>query len=258
MITNKMLWPVLGLLIAMTAIFSCVYADNPDCCNGSSSQAQTGKKCDEDCTKTVDECSQSISASDQAKVMKTMSYYCSAYQACSVDRDLRGATAAELEEYKKEKALDGKTFTDRIAPDFRAAGSDGSVVSLSAFRGKPVALVFLAVHCNHSKDTLPILSELKKEYEPQGIVILPVYVHDGAVEDIKQFADSLKLDFPLLVVGKEISKAYKNRMVPTTLLIDSSGHIVRQFVGFKKQSVLASAFAQLLQTNEPKQTSTGR
>jgi peroxiredoxin len=151
---------------------------------------------------------------------------------------------------KKTKALDGKTFTDRMSPDFEAVSTNGQKISLSEFRGKPVAIVFLAVHCNHSQDTLPILSSLKKEYEPQGLSILPVYVHSGTVEDIKHFAESAKVDFPLLFVTKEISNRFANRMVPTTFLIDRTGHIVRQFVGFKKQAILKDAFSKLIAENQ--------
>ena len=46
------------------------------------------------------------------------------------------------------------------------------------------------------------------------------------------FTASLKLDFPLLVVGKETSNAFESRMVPTTFLIDGNGHILREFVRF--------------------------
>jgi len=43
---------------------------------------------------------------------------CAAFSACSVDRNLNGATGAELERYKKEKAEDGRTYTGFQASRF--------------------------------------------------------------------------------------------------------------------------------------------
>ena len=53
---------------------------------------------------------------------------------------------------------------------------DEESVSLSEYRGRPVVLVTLAVHCRHSYDTLPIIESLKREYEPR-VAVLPVYVN---------------------------------------------------------------------------------
>ena len=74
---------------------------------------------------------------------------------------------------------------------------DEESVSLSEYRGRPVVLVTLAVHCRHSYDTLPIIESLKREYEPR-VAVLPVYVNVTA-EDVLASTESLGLDFPLLV-----------------------------------------------------------
>lgn len=172
---------------------------------------------------------------------------CAKFSACSVDRDLSGATGEELTRYAQEKSLDGETFKDWHAPDFMLPTTAGHRVRLSEQRGKPVVLVFLSGHCNHSHDTLPILAELKAKYGSQGLVILPVFINSGSAEDINSWLAEMNLNYDLLVSeGKEISKTYDSRMVPSTFLIDPDGRIVKKFVGFKEKDVLDQAFGELV------------
>ena len=172
---------------------------------------------------------------------------CSKYSACSVDRNLMNATGDELKRYEEEVALDGSSFSDRIAPDFTLPATNGEQMSLSEHRGKNVAVVFLSAHCYHSLDTLPILAQLKQKYDDRGLEILPIFINSGGVEDVKSRAWELDVEYPLLVSeGKEISEAYDSRMVPSTFLIDEQGRLVKQLVGFKDEAVLDQAFGELV------------
>ncbi len=172
---------------------------------------------------------------------------CVKFSACSVEYDLSNATGEDLERYELEKSQDGATFADWRAPDFTLPTTAGHRVRLSAHRGKPVALVFLSGHCNHSHDTLPILAELKTKYESRGLVLLPVFVNSGSVEDLNSWTPELNLGYDLLVSeDKAISKAYDSRMVPSTFLIDREGRITKKFVGYKDKSTLDRAFGELV------------
>ncbi|NNK48791.1 MAG: TlpA family protein disulfide reductase [Gemmatimonadetes bacterium] len=171
---------------------------------------------------------------------------CSKYNACSVDRNLMNAAGEELERYKAEVALDGTTFSDQVAPDFTLPDTEGRQVSLSQYRGKNVAVVFLSAHCYHSLDTLPILAELRQKYE-RDLTILPVFINSGDVEDVASRAWELDVEYPLVVSeGKEISNTYDSRMVPSTFLIDEQGNLIRKFVGFKDKATLDEAFGELI------------
>ncbi|MCI0694841.1 TlpA family protein disulfide reductase [candidate division KSB1 bacterium] len=172
---------------------------------------------------------------------------CVKFSACSVEHDLSNATGEELKRYELEKSQDGATFADWRAPDFTLPTTAGYRVRLSELRGKPVALVFLSGHCNHSHDTLPILAELNAKYESQGLTILPVFVNSGSVEDIKSWTSELNLGYDLMVSeSKDISQAYDSRMVPSTFLIDREGRITKKFVGYKDKSTLDQAFGELI------------
>ncbi len=135
------------------------------------------------------------------------------------------------------------TFTDWNAPDFTLKNTAGEQITLSKYRGKPVALILLAVHCSHSMDTLPIISKLKKKYEPKGLVILAVYVNASSAKSLKTWTADLKLDYPLIAApDKKLAEKYKTWLTPTTFLIDREGKITKKFVGYKDIVNLDKAF----------------
>jgi len=173
---------------------------------------------------------------------------CSKFSACSVDRDLSGASGEELQRYSFEKSQDGETFTHWIAPNFTLPTTEGRNISLSDYHGKPVVLVFLSGHCSHSFDTLPILNDLHEKYATTDLEILPVYVNSGSVEDILSWSAEMNLNLPFIVSeAKTVSEAYRSRMVPSTFFIDRSGQVTKKLVGYKEKKILDIAMTQLLQ-----------
>ena len=177
--------------------------------------------------------------------------HCARFSACSIDRDLSGADGAELARYEREKAEDGKVYENLAAPDFSLPSTTGETISLSDYRGRPVAVAFLAGHCHHCLQTLPVLDKIQSEYATKGLIVLPVYVNSGSVEDIKTWSERAGLDLPLLVSeegsdDKGLSEDYDFRMVPSVFLIDENGMITRKLVGQKSDAALQRAIAELI------------
>ena len=82
---------------------------------------------------------------------------CKQYAACSLNQDLSGATGVVLDMYVREKAKDGHTYENASLPKFEATRLSGEEIHSTDLVGKPTVLVFLASHCSHSYQTLPIL-----------------------------------------------------------------------------------------------------
>ncbi|MCZ6633226.1 MAG: TlpA disulfide reductase family protein [bacterium] len=177
--------------------------------------------------------------------------YCAQFNACSVDRNLNGASGEELERYQLEKSQDGMMFQDWAAPDFTLSSTAGTQVSLTDYKGKPVALVLMSGHCHHSLATLPILSKLNEKYGGQGLVVLPVYVNSGLVEDVKDWSSKMNLSMPLIVSDNNaLSKAYHSRIVPSIFLINAEGFITKKLVGLKGEAILDQNFEELIQKSQ--------
>ena len=110
---------------------------------------------------------------------------CSDYGACSLWGNLAGASGETLARYEKEKARDRTTYEHWALPAFEARDLEGRVVRSSDLAGKPAVLALLAVHCNHSMDTFPILQELHRRYAGESLQVVGVLVNSGSVEDAR-------------------------------------------------------------------------
>ena len=172
---------------------------------------------------------------------------CARFSACSIDRNLFGASGAELARYEEERAEDGRAFAEWAAPDFTLPSLSGAPVSLTDFHGENVALVFLAGHCNHCLQSLATLDQLREEYRSQGLAVVPVYINSGSVEDVHSWISALDLAMPVLIAEpRDLSERYDFSMVPTTFLIDRDGQVTRKLVGQKSKDELDEAFGELV------------
>lgn len=171
---------------------------------------------------------------------------CAEFGACSVDRNLMGASGDVLKDYRAERASDGKSYIAWKAPDFTLPTTDGGEVSLSDYQGKPVAVAILATHCNHCVDTAPMLAKLKEKYG-NDLAILPVVINASSVDAVQSWAKNVGADYPLLVsTDKSVSEQFKVELVPTVVLINSKGFVTKKLVTFKEQSAIDLAFAELV------------
>jgi peroxiredoxin Q/BCP len=125
-----------------------------------------------------------------------------------------------------------------MAPDFKLKGTDGKEYSLSQFRGKRGVVIAwfpkafnggCVAECNSIREVGPALREFDV-----AIFAASCDPLEGA-RGIQAFADSLKLDFPVLSdpdkkVAKEYGVVYAERNAPErwTFFIDREGRV--QFV----------------------------
>jgi peroxiredoxin Q/BCP len=128
---------------------------------------------------------------------------------------------------------DGPLHDGDTAPAFKAKGDDGKDYSLAALKGKYVVLYF------YPKDDTPGCTieaqgfrDDSAEYGKKGAVVLGVSLDDAASH--KAFREKHKLNFPLLVGGEIIARAYE---VPTT-----GGYASRQTFVIGKDGKLLKVF----------------
>ncbi len=124
-----------------------------------------------------------------------------------------------------------------IAPDFSVLLFDGMPFQLSAYRGKPVLINFLASWCMPCREEIPILNRVYGEYS-KNVVFVAIAVGDEE-EKAKEFVDKFNLSFPAGIDGSgEIEEAYGVYGVPTTLFIDGKGIISYRHMGSVTEKLL--------------------
>jgi len=128
----------------------------------------------------------------------------------------------------------GIAQTNGIAPDFTLQSLDGKTIRLSDFRGKAVVLNFWATWCTPCKVEMPWFVDLQKQYGPAGVQFLGVAMDDASTKDIAEFAQSMNVNYPILIGKEAVGDAYGGvQFLPETFYVDRNGKIVDKAFGLK-------------------------
>ncbi|MCB6971731.1 MULTISPECIES: TlpA disulfide reductase family protein [Butyricimonas] len=118
----------------------------------------------------------------------------------------------------------------RPAPEFTLARRDGSLLSLSDFRGKVVVLDFWASWCKPCRASFPWVREFYKEYKDKGVEIVGVSIDKNRASWEKAL-DEEQLPWPQ-VIDEWVKDTYRVgglfyvRAVPMFVIVDKEGKIV--------------------------------
>ena len=130
------------------------------------------------------------------------------------------------------------------APDFAAKTLSGDSFSVHASRGHVVILNVWATWCIPCRQEMPSLERLYESMKTQGLQVVGVSTDADATTpgpwgekggDVRAFVQELGLTFPIVHDGKRtIEPLYLVQGLPTTFVIDKSGHIARKDLGARK------------------------
>ncbi|MEH7157237.1 thiol-disulfide oxidoreductase ResA [Neobacillus drentensis] len=117
------------------------------------------------------------------------------------------------------------------APDFALVDMQGNKHQLSDYRGQGVFLNFWGTWCPPCKKEMPYINNQYHQYKDKGVQVLTVDIQESELA-VNQFADRLKLDFPIMIdTDKEVMNTYGIDPLPATFLIDKNGKVVKYYTG---------------------------
>ncbi len=111
------------------------------------------------------------------------------------------------------------------AADFSLTTIDNKVVRLSDYRGKVVFLNFWATWCPPCRMELPSMEKLYTKLQGKPFVMLAVNVDESDPANVKSFAKSMNLTFPVLIDDGSVSGLYRVNAIPTTFILRKDGTI---------------------------------
>ena len=115
------------------------------------------------------------------------------------------------------------------APDFTAVTITGETITLSALRGQPVWLVFVASWCGNCLAEAPDVEAVANQFTGRAHVI-SIYIGDDQ-ETVEQYAAEVGLTHPQIPdPAKQLGTAYAAMGVPAHYFIDNDGIITA--IGF--------------------------
>ena len=118
-----------------------------------------------------------------------------------------------------------------VAHDFSLELLDGGSTELSQFQGKILMLDFWASWCLPCQQEAPVLADVYREYEGQGVEFLGIDIWDGrqnALDHLEQFGVPYANGIDSSGV---IAIDYGVKGIPEKIFIDENGVITKKFVG---------------------------
>lgn len=117
------------------------------------------------------------------------------------------------------------------APNFVLKDLEGNEVKLSDLRGKGVFLNFWGTWCEPCEREFPYMENQYKVFKDQGVEILAVNIQETNVA-VERFKSKHQLTMPILMDRTDqVRQAYGIVPLPTTILIDENGKILRKDSG---------------------------
>lgn len=118
------------------------------------------------------------------------------------------------------------------APDFSLKTLSGEKSSLQDAKGKKVLLNFWATWCKPCRQEMPAMEKLQKEYADKLAVVAVNFTSaEKSEKQVRAFADTYDLTFPILIDKKGINADYNVMSYPTTYILDEKGVIQDIHVG---------------------------
>lgn len=147
-------------------------------------------------------------------------------------------------------ACAGAPALNEPAPDFTLKDLSGKAVKLSDFRGHPVLVDFWATWCVPCRDSIPAYDRIYAERRASGFTVVGID-EDDAKTGVAEFAKKNSIAYPLLRdPDRAAFDAFRVRGLPTAVLIDADGKVVRRWDTFDGGT--AYQVEQALDALEPK------
>lgn len=142
------------------------------------------------------------------------------------------------------------------APDFSWYNEDGELTTFKEYtEGKVVFVNFWATWCQFCKMTFSSLRAINIDYANQDVVVVGIATHERTeaiyrLDFVSKFVRERDMGFPVIIDDDENSLWAAFGMepggVPTTVMVDRSGRIVKAFSGTRTEEGFADEIERLL------------
>jgi len=129
--------------------------------------------------------------------------------------------------------------------------TQGRTIPLGEYKGKVRLFDLWASWCGPCRMGIPHLNRLYDSYRDRGLVVIGVSI-DARPEDVVEFTRAIPIRYPSGMMNPQIGAllGYPDA-VPTTLLVDRTGHMRRRFLGYVYPALIEREVVKFLDTSAP-------
>ena len=121
------------------------------------------------------------------------------------------------------------------APSVKLKDLDGRAVQIDYKAHKLTLVNFWATWCVPCREEMPQIARLVEANKAQGLQAFGIALESGKPDEVKRFLKQnpdIRVNYPILIGDDEVAVKFSGvEVVPTTLLIDSTGAIVKRYEG---------------------------
>lgn len=118
------------------------------------------------------------------------------------------------------------------APEFSLPATDGGLVRFARGADEHTLIIFFESNCSVCQAEIPRLAEVLRSHPAAPVRILGVAVGRDTPASAAHFQRQADFPFPTGVdVHGEVRRNYRLGQVPTAILIDPEGKVLRKYIG---------------------------
>ncbi|MBT5872975.1 MAG: TlpA family protein disulfide reductase [Candidatus Latescibacteria bacterium] len=138
-----------------------------------------------------------------------------------------------------EAPVAARSVDNMVAPDFALPDLENKTVKLSDFEGQVRIIDFWATWCPPCRKEIPHFQALHEQYGEDGLTIIGVSLDQNGAEAVIPFGEKMKMTYTSVIGNPDVAQAYGGiQYIPTTFIVDKSGHIYRKYVGYTDMATL--------------------
>jgi cytochrome c biogenesis protein CcmG/thiol:disulfide interchange protein DsbE len=132
------------------------------------------------------------------------------------------------------------------SPRLALTDLDGKPVTLSAFAGRPIWIIFWKVACDPCEAEAQDVAAAYAAHRSEGVVVLGVDVWDSA-EEVRRYQRLHPVDYPIAVdPGARFKEAYGVWGAPMHYFIDTAGVIEDRYFGPMTRTVIEETLRKVI------------
>jgi thiol:disulfide interchange protein DsbD len=123
---------------------------------------------------------------------------------------------------------------------------DGAAFDAAPLSGKVVIVNFWATWCVPCRKEIPSFNLMHKELAGKGVEVVGVSLDEEGADAVKPFLAKTPIEYPIALGSDAAKEKFQVGPLPTTIVLDRQGKIVRKFEGFTHPEDIQKAVKQIL------------